>query len=153
METLKSSVIAMCALSAVSFMIEYLAGGTKLKDQMRFMIKLVTIIAVLLPFIKSGANMELPEITSGNAYYDENTIEIYNEELRRQTSYNVSEVLLEHIRSRNIDCSKIETYVNILEDGSITISKVTIIADDFKGAEKIVKNCLGEETEVVNGGQ
>ena len=153
METLKSSVIAMCALSAVSFMIEYLAGGTKLKDQMRFMIKLVTIIAVLLPFIKSGANMELPEITSGNAYYDENTIEIYNEELRRQTSYNVSEVLLEQIRSRNIDCSKIETYVNILEDGSITISKVTIIADDFKGAEKIVKKCLGEETEVVNGGQ
>lgn len=153
METLKSSVIAMCALRAVSFMIEYLAGGTKLKDQMRFMIKLVTIIAVLLPFIKSGANMELPEITSGNTYYDENTIEIYNEELRRQTSYNVSEVLLEHIRSRNIDCSKIETYVNILEDGSITISKVTIIADDFKGAEKIVKKCLGEETEVVNGGQ
>ncbi|MBQ1659897.1 MAG: hypothetical protein II059_08670 [Clostridia bacterium] len=88
-----------------------------------------------------------------HTYYDENTIEIYNEELRRQTSYNVSEVLLEQIRSRNIDCSKIETYVNILEDGSITISKVTIIADDFKGAEKIVKNCLGEETEVVNGGQ
>ena len=41
--------------------------------------------------------------------------------------------------------------VNISEDNSISISKVTVSAEDFAAASEIIRNCLGSETEVENG--
>ena len=63
----------------------------------------------------------------------------------------ISDALYVQISNAGIICTEIETEVNISEDNSIFISKVTISADDFGTAAEIVRNSVGSNTEVVNG--
>ena len=58
---------------------------------------------------------------------------------------------MQQIEAAGIKCEKIETEVNISETNSISISSVTIRADNFEAAAKVVRNSLGAETEVYNG--
>ena len=59
-------------------------------------------------------------------------------------------MLLGQSNSSGIACYKIETDVNISDDGSISINRVILIADDFEKAAEIVRSSLGQDTEVVN---
>ena len=150
MEQLKNSVIAVCTVSAAICIVESLVSGTRLKNQMKLILDLVLIAAAVIPFLKGGTELDFSEFVSENSIDYGYSLEIYNEELRRQTSYNVSSVLLQQINAAGIQCEKIETEVNISEDGSIPITKVTLKTDNFKGAAEIVRSSLGSETEVVN---
>ncbi len=150
MEGIKSSVMAICAASAAVCIVESLVSGTRLKNQMKLILDLILVTVIAAPFIKGAFEFDLSGFRAYDAPDYEYSREIYNEELRRRTSYNVSEVLLEQINAAGIICDKIETEVNILDDGSISITKVTLIADDFEKAADIIRKSLGEETEVVN---
>lgn len=150
MEEIKSSVMAICAASAAVCIVESLVSGTKLKNQMKLILDLILITVIAAPFIRGAFEFDLSEFRAYDTPDYEYSREIYNEELRRQTSYNVSEVLLEQISAAGISCDKIETEVNISDDGSISITKVTLIADNFEKAADIIRKSLGDETEVVN---
>ena len=150
MEEIKSSVMAICAASAAVCIVESLVSGTKLKNQMKLILDLILITVIAAPFIRGAVEFDLSEFRAYDTPDYEYSRELYNEELRRQTSYNVSEVLLEQISAAGIRCDKIETEVNISDDGSISITKVTLIADNFEKAADIIRKSLGEETEVVN---
>ncbi len=150
MEQIKNSVIAVCTVSAAICIIESLVSGTRLKNQMKLILDLVLIAAAVIPFLKGGIELDLSGFISERSIDYGYSLEIYNEELRRQTSYNVSSVLLQQINAAGIQCEKIETEVNISEDGSISITKVTLKTDNFKDAAEIVRSSLGNETEVVN---
>lgn len=150
MESLKNSVIAVCTVSAAICIMESLVSGTRLKNQMKLILNLVLITAAAAPFFKGGFHIDLSEPGSFSSADYGYSQEIYNEELRRQTSYNISSVLLQQIQAAGISCEKIETEINIPEDGSISITKVTLKTDDFKRAAEIVRSSLGNETEVVN---
>lgn len=150
MESLKNSVIAVCTVSAAICIMESLVSGTRLKNQMKLILNLVLITAAAAPFFKEGFHIDLFEPGSFSSADYGYSQEIYNEELRRQTSYNISSVLLQQIQAAGISCEKIETEVNIPEDGSISITKVTLKTDNFKKAAEIVRSSLGSEMEVVN---
>ena len=90
----------------------------------------------------------MPDIQSEDTEYSQ---ELYNNEICRQTAENISSILSEQINNAGIICTEINTEVNISDDNSIFISKVIISADDFEKAEKIIKNNVGSNTEVVNG--
>ncbi len=150
MEQIKSSVIAVCTVSAAICIIESLVSGTRLKNQMKMILDLVLIAAAAAPFFKGGIDLDLSGLNIDNTIDYSHSQEIYNEELRRQMSYNVSSVLLQQLSAAGIICEKIETEVNISDDGSISIIKVTLRTDNFKGAAEIVRSSLGSETEVVN---
>ncbi len=150
MEEIKNSVLAVCTVSAAICIVESLVSGTRLKNQMMLILNLVLITAAAAPFFKGGFIIDLSEFSSNNVSDYGCSQEIYNEELRRQTSYNVSAVLLQQIQSSGISCEKIETEVNILADGSISITKVTLKTDNFKKAAEIIRSSLGSETEVVD---
>jgi len=150
MESIKNSVIAVCTVSAAICIIESLVSGTRLKNQMKLILNLVLITAAAAPFFKGGFVPDFSGFSSYNSPDYGYSQEIYNEELRRQISYNVSAVLLQQIQAEGISCEKIETEVNIPDSGSISITKVTLKTDNFKKASEIVRNSLGSETEVVN---
>ncbi len=59
MESLKNSVIAVCAVSAAICIIESLVSGTRLKNQMKLILNLVLITAAAAPFFKGGFHIDL----------------------------------------------------------------------------------------------
>ena len=150
MEQIKSSVIAVCTVSAAICIIESLVSGTRLKNQMKMILNLVLIAAAAAPFFKGGFDFELSGSGADYSVDYSHSQEIYNEELRRKTSYNVSSVLLQQLKAAGISCEKIETEVNISDNGSISIIKVTVKTDNFKDAAEIIRSSLGNETEVIN---
>ncbi len=150
MEQIKSSVIAVCTVSAAICIIESLVSGTRLKNQMKMILNLVLISAAAAPFLKGGLDFDLSGFSADHSLDYSHSQEMYNEELRRQTSYNISSVLLQQLKAAGILCEKIETEVNISDDGSISIIKVTIKTDNFKDAAEIIRSSLGSETEVIN---
>ncbi|NLT09693.1 MAG: hypothetical protein GXY08_09345 [Ruminococcus sp.] len=150
MEEMKSCAASICAASAVICIIENIVSGTKLNNQMKILLDLILAIVIITPFIRKDITFDLRAAESYSAGNYDEAAEIYNERLRQQTSYNISEVLLSQIRSAGVICNKIETEVNISEDGSISITKVALIADDFERAADIVRSSLGKDAEVVN---
>lgn len=150
MEQIKSSVIAVCTVSAAICIIESLVSGTRLKNQMKMILNLVLIAAAAAPFFKGGFDFDLSGLSSDYSLDYSHSQEMYHEELRRQTSYNISSVLLQQLKAAGILCEKIETDVNISDDGSISIIKVKIKTDNFKEAADIIRSSLGSETEVIN---
>lgn len=149
MENFKASVMAVCVVSAVICIIENIVTGTRLKEQMRLLLNLFMILTAVAPFIGDTPKVELSDAEASSPLQFQ-AGEIYSEELRRQTSYNISSVLLEQLKAGGIGCTKIETDVNISDDGSISINRVTVAADDFERASSIIKSAIGTETEVIN---
>ncbi len=148
MEDFKNAVMAICIVSAGVCMIENMVSGTRLKSQMKFLLNLTVITVLIASFTKGSLNFEMPDIQSEDTEYSQ---ELYNNEICRQTAKNISSILSEQINNAGIICTEINTEVNISDDNSIFISKVIISADDFEKAEKIIKNNVGSNTEVVNG--
>ncbi|MDE6101618.1 MAG: hypothetical protein K2F73_01370 [Ruminococcus sp.] len=151
MEDFKNAVMAVCIVSAGVCMIENMVSGTKLKSQMKLLLNLTVASVLIASFTKSGIAFELPDFRAYDTDEYGYSQEIYLEEMCKQTAENVSGILLEYLSAAGINCSKIETEVNISEDTSIFISKVTISADDFGKAAEIIKNSIGSDTEVING--
>ena len=151
MDDLALTIKGICIASAGIFLMENLVGGTRLKNQMKLLMKLVLAILIIYPFVKEGCEFEMPEISAFEQQDFSDMTAIYNEELKRQSAENISSVLRDQIAAAGINCDKIEIDVNISEDSIISISKVIITADDFEAAASIVRSSVGSETEVVNG--
>lgn len=149
MEDFKNAVMAVCIVSAGVCIIENMVTATKLKSQMKLLLNLTVATVLIASFTKGGISFELPDFPSYDA--DEYSYSLYSEEMCRQTAENISDILLEQLSASGINCSKIETEVNISDDNSIFISKVTISADDFGKATEIIRNSIGSDTEVING--
>ena len=150
MDGFRYAVLAVCITSAASALIGNLTAGTKLHKQMKLILDLVTAIVIVLPFAKGTAGFELPEI-GASASESTYALELYNRSLSRKMAENVGAVLYDQIGAVGIACEKIDIDVNISDDGSIFISSVTLDCEDFEAAAEIVRNSLGEDTEVVNG--
>lgn len=153
MDSMKAAAAAVCAVSAGSAVIEWLFGGTGLKQQLKFILDLILAIVVISPFVSGGMDIHLPQVNTfdlGGYGYSQ---ELYMDALAEQTQQNVSEVLREQIEAAGITCEDIVPEVNISEDMCIDIVRVVLTADDFAAAAGIVRDSLGADTEVVDGAE
>lgn len=150
MENLRSTVRAVCFFSAAYMIIEGIIGATKLSSSVRTVMKLILAIIVIMPFVRNGREFEMPELCISDIPETTFSDELYKDEVIRQTTANIEQVLAEQLTAAGINFGKIDVEVNIPGDGSIIISRVTLDTDDYKSAEAIVRNCLGSNTEVRN---
>ena len=74
----KSSVIAVCTVSAAICIIESLVSGTRLKNQMKMILDLVLIAAAAAPFFKGGIDLDLSGLNIDNTIDYSHSHEIYN---------------------------------------------------------------------------
>lgn len=151
MDGLKDIIKAVCIISAAICMIEGLAAGTKFKNQMKFLLNLIFITVIVTPVLKGSFEFEMPDISQYMTPEYSDSEYLYQEEMKKQTSTNISSVLMQQLKAAGINCSEIVTDVNISETNSISISSVTVSADNFQAAAEIIKNSLGAETEVFDG--
>ncbi|MDE6035959.1 MAG: hypothetical protein K2G36_08635 [Ruminococcus sp.] len=151
MEDLKNAVMAVCIISAGVCMIENLVSGTRLKTQMKFLLNLTVVTVLVASFAKGGVSFEMPDFSTYSQQDYGISEEVYNNEICRQTAENVSSAILQQLTASGINCTEIQTEVNISDDNSIFINKVTIRSDDFGKAVEIIRNIIGDSVEVVNG--
>lgn len=151
MEGLGSVIKSVCIISAAICLIEGIAAGTRFRNQMKFLLNLVFIIVVAMPVLKGTFEFELPDIEKYMTSEYSESEEIYLEELKNQTAENIRSVLMQQLEAAGINCSEIEIEVNISETNSISISSVTVSADNYEAAAEVIRNSLGAETEVYNG--
>ncbi|MBE6857370.1 MAG: hypothetical protein E7500_08135 [Ruminococcus sp.] len=152
MEEIKTAVKTVCILTVSICMTEYLTSWTRLKNQMKYILNGIFILIFTVLVINTVSSVQLPSLEDYaeiQSTYDSN--ELYISEIKAQTEANITLVLQQQLDSYGIKYENIETTVNISETNSISISKVTVTAEDYKSAERIIKNSLGEETEVING--
>ena len=151
MDNLVSAAGGVCVVSVLICVLRMIAGGTKLKGQAELIMKLVLAASVTAVISDGALNLELPDIPSGTGNDYSAAEQVRDAELIRQTGENISEVLRGQLSAAGIDTEKIETEVNILEDGSIIISRVITSSADNDAAAELIRSSLGQETEVVNG--
>lgn len=151
MKELTSAAGGVCAVSVLICVLRMISGATRLKSQAEFIMKLILGIAVAAVFTDGISDFELPETFIGSGTDYSIMSQVGEEEVAARAEENISEVLRGQLRAAGIDAEKIRTEVNILQDGSITISKVVISTEDIEAAAAIIRSSLGQETEVVNG--
>lgn len=151
MEGLNSAVRAICAVSAVMCVVEALAGGTRLKGQLRLILDLILALVLTAPLVKGGLEFELPVIDQADLSAYGYSQEVYLAQVKAQSEENIASVLAEQISGAGISCENVSVEVNISPDLSIDISKVELKTDSFSQAAEVVRSSLGAETEVVDG--
>lgn len=149
---MKAAVLAVCVFSAAKSLIGQTAGSVKMKDQLKLILDILLALVITAPFVSGFADFRLPEIANYELADYDCPQKLYDAALAEQTASNVCDILAEQIAAAGIDCEKITAEVNILSDGSISISRVTVNTEDIEGAAAVIRNTLGDETEVVNEG-
>lgn len=151
METIRNTAVSICIVSAGIFAVRSIIADQSLRSRAETLLKMLFAIVLITPFLRGDLSLELPELTQYELAEQGFSQELYESELAKQTAENVSQVLKEQIQASGIVCENISAEVNISEDGSIIISKVTVRADAPERAAEIIRNCLGNDTEVING--
>ena len=151
MEGFVFAVRAVCFTSAGICFVRCITDGTKLRGQADFVLKLIFAFVVVSPVVNGIFNIELPDLSAFDCTDYSYSSEIYENEMRIQLSENISSVLEDQLNAAGIKTEKIETEVNIMQDGSIDISRVIISTSDFEASAGIIRSSIGQETEVING--
>lgn len=143
-------ILPICIISLAISICENLTSGTRLGKQIKFLLSLILLTVIFKPF-SDGVSLpdipEIPDITELEEYSQE----FFSQETADMIAENISRKLVDELLKNNINTDFIETEINISDSDSISINRVTVGTDNFKQAEKIIKDNLGEETEVLNG--
>lgn len=142
-------ILSVCIISCAMGIVENLTDGTKLGKQLSFLLSLILLSVIFMPFAEGDSLPDFDEYTTINMS-EEYSTELYNNQLKKQVSDNVTAVLGLELQKNGVEYEFLETEVNISETNCIFISKVTVGTNNFERAEKIIKENLGEETEVLN---
>lgn len=151
MDNIKGIVSALCFVSAGIYGIRNIVSDTALSQKVEVILKMIFAVILISPFINGTFSFEMPVLSEYELSDYSFSQDEYESELIRLSSENISQVLSEQIAASGTVCEKVKAEINISEEGSIIISKVIVEADDFEKAADVVKSCLGEATEVVNG--
>ena len=151
MENFVAAVRAVCYVSVGICIVQSITEGTRLRAQAEFILKLIFAVAVTAPIVSGVFNIELPDLSAFDSTDYSYSSEIYENELCTQLSENISAVLREQLKAAGIKAEKIQTEVNISEDGSISINRVIISTSDFEASARLIRGSIGQETEVING--
>ena len=151
MDSFVTAVRAVCFVSIGICIVQTITDGTRLRGQADMILKLIFAVAVTAPIVSGAFHIELPDLSAFDSTDYSYSAEIYENELRTQLSDNISAVLLEQLDAAGIKTEKMDTEVNISQDGSISINRIIISTSDFEASAKIIRESIGQETEVING--
>jgi hypothetical protein len=142
-----------CFIGIVIALVDALAPSDKFKKQLKVMFAVIFMLAVITPI--ADGSIDFTEETVA-AYADSDYLsasktagETY---LETAVGRNISRNLDEILKSKNIYAQKIETSINIRENGSIDITVINLTVDPAKAEEvsEILSGALDGEEFAVN---
>jgi len=138
MEQLHSAVLSICLLSICTAVCTLFCPESSLTKQVRFLISLLFIIGLAVPL----TNLEFPE--SLIQIQEQNS----QETALAVTKKSAEQALLFLLSEEQIHCSDLQVDVHIDGNQRIMISDVSVVCDDYQNACRVLREALGEETEL-----
>ena len=135
LETLKNSVLSVCLLSIAVSVCLLICPDTALQKQVRFLISLLFIISLILPF------RNISFLDSLEAIQQERS----DTAMQEITEQSVENALKSVLAQNGITCSETDVSVHIDENHCISITDVSVTCDDFQNTVHLLKEILGEE--------
>ena len=149
-DSVRSAVLAACMVSAGAGLLSLLSPGKALARQMKFLLSLLLAVSLAVPVL----HMELPGDleTLLRIESEERTVELEAQlwtEMEAQTSAKLRSALLEQLAGNGIHCTELDVTLHRDAENCIHISKVTAVCDNFAAANRLLRELLGEEGEIV----
>lgn len=138
METLQSSVLAVCMLSIAVAVCMLICPNTVLQKQIRFLISLLFVISLALPL----KQIEFPDSL------EQMQRERSQQTVQEVTEHSVEDTLNTLLAQNAVLCQELNVTVHIDENYCISITDVSVICDDVQHAVEIMKEVLGEGVEI-----
>ena len=136
--TLQSSVLAVCMLSIAISICLLICPDTALQKQVRFLISLLFVISLILPFRNLNFPDSLEAIQIEQADYS----------AQQAAEHAVKDALVSVLTQNGISCSEPEVILHIDENHCISITDVSLTCDDEQNAVTVLQQILGEEVSI-----
>jgi hypothetical protein len=142
-----------CFIGIVIALIDALSPSDKFKKQLKVMFALIFMLAVITPIADGSIDFSGDTVA---AYADRDYLESSKAAgetyLETAVGRNISRNLDEILKAKNIYPQKIETSINIIDDGSIDITVINLTIDPAKAEEaaEILSLALDGEEFTVN---
>ena len=137
MEEMKQAVVSICLLSTGVSACLLICPDTSLQKQVKFLISLLCIVSLILPF----RNLQIPDSLEAIQQTHADT------SMQEVTEASVEKALEAVLQQNGISCTEIKASVHIDDSQCISISDVEVTCDDFQNAVRILKELLGEEVQ------
>lgn len=152
MDTLKAVALIGSLLGIAFTMIEIVIPGDKLKKQIRTVMSMVMLIAVMTPFVKEGLVISVFENTDITEINETKELqsridEYYIIETQKQLEGSLRAYLREiEIEADNLVIDTEINEYNFLEVKSVSLS---VTDNEREAAETLIKSLIGEQAEVI----
>ena len=151
MERLQTAVLAACAISMLTGMLQLLRPNEKFARQLRLFTAGLMLLSILTPLLQ-GIQTLTPDWTileSPPSYEGSDFAEQIRQQTALQMQSNLEQTLQAELQVHSINVESLSVTVHISEEDRINISSVTIISDTPAAAKQVLQAYLGEEVEIV----
>lgn len=151
MERLQTAVLAACAISMLTGMLQLLRPNEKFDRQLRLFTAGLMSLSILTPLLQ-GIQTLTPDWTileSPPSYEGSDFAEQVRQQTALQMQSNLEQTLQAELQVHSINVESLSVTVHISEEDRINISSVTIISDTPAAAKQVLQAYLGEEVEIV----
>lgn len=151
MERLQTAVLAACAISMLTGMLQLLRPNEKFDRQLRLFTAGLMLLSILTPLLQ-GIQTLTPDWTileSPPSYEGSDFAEQVRQQTALQMQSNLEQTLQAELQVHSINVESLAVTVHISEEDRINISSVTIISDTPAAAKQVLQAYLGEEVEIV----
>ncbi len=135
MHIISASVLGICLLSVAVSLSLLICPDTALKKQIRFLVALLYLPALLQP-VKI---LQIPDsLESVQKAQNDQTVQNLTEQAVRQAVFQL-------LAQQNISCSDLHIILHIDDQNCISISEVSLTCDDYQNTVRLLREAFGEE--------
>lgn len=151
MERLQTAVLAACAISMLTGILQLLRPNEKFDRQLRLFTAGLMLISILMPLLQ-GIQTLTPDwslLESPPSYESSDFAEQVRQQTASQVESNLEQTLQAELQIHGINVKSLSVTVHISEEDRIDISSVTVISDTPAAAKHVLQAYLGEEVEII----
>ncbi len=151
MEQLTTAVLAACAVSMLTGMLQLLRPNEKFDRQIRLLTAGLLAMSVLTPLLQGIRTLtpdwDLLTTEASDSTYD--FTEAVREQTEKQIQENLERTLRAELQAQGVSVTALEVTIHISEEDSIDITNVTAESDTPAAVKRILRAYLGEEVELI----
>ena len=147
MEKAQAIVLITCVISVLSGVMDALKPDHRFDKQLRLLLSVVFVLAVLTPFA-GGARQFRLHWNSGETFSSDALANAAAEETKTAAARNLEAALTEILAKGGVPGASLQVVMHTTEDGSIDIEQVTAFCSDTETASRLLTQCLGEEVKI-----
>ncbi|MBQ7003814.1 MAG: hypothetical protein IJN57_07625 [Oscillospiraceae bacterium] len=146
MEQFRTIISGACMLSLAMGLCTMIQPGRLLEKQMRFLLSLLFVLCMAVPFLRIDYDTLTERLMQADVLPESGTLTTAMEQqLLEKTALCSESAVRTLLSAEGIACTDVSVSVHISETGSISISEVSVVCDDFQRASMLLRQQLGEE--------